>query len=69
MFIFILYVLSDYGYTILLNAQTNSSSGKVYIQTGGQLGFLCSDDFTQADADVVCREVGYPGATFYQFMS
>ncbi|XP_053374719.1 neurotrypsin-like [Mercenaria mercenaria] len=56
------------GYKIKLSGNRQASSGKVLIEHEGETGFVCSDDFDNADAKVVCRELGYKKGLSYNLM-
>lgn len=40
-------------------------SGRLEIYSNGEWGTLCDDEFDQTDADVVCQQLGYNGASSY----
>lgn len=42
----------------------NFQTGNVEVFFNGQWGTVCTDSFSNADADVVCHELGYARATF-----
>ncbi|XP_045169127.2 neurotrypsin-like [Mercenaria mercenaria] len=56
------------GYKIMLSGRRQASSGKVLIEHEGETSFVCSDDFDNADAKVVCRELGYKNGRSYNLM-
>ena len=44
---------------------TSYSSGRVQVYMG-DWGYICDDvDFTTAEADVICHQLGYSGALSY----
>lgn len=56
-------------YKIKLSGRRDASSGKVLIEHDGHTGFVCSDEFDNADAQVVCGELGYKNGVSYSLMS
>lgn len=57
------------GYRVKLSGKEQATSGKVLIEYDGATGFVCSDDFDDADALVVCRELGFKKGRAYDLMS
>ena len=43
-------------------ANGNLTAGRVEIFYNGQWGTICDDHWTQREADIICRELGFPGA-------
>uniref|UniRef100_A0A8D0C8G5 Neurotrypsin n=1 Tax=Scleropages formosus TaxID=113540 RepID=A0A8D0C8G5_SCLFO len=51
----------SHGIPIRLVGGENQKEGRVEIYVDGQWGTICDDGWTDRDADVVCRELGYTG--------
>ncbi|XP_066294734.1 neurotrypsin-like [Branchiostoma lanceolatum] len=49
--------------SIRLVGGASVSEGRVEVCHGGQWGTVCNDKFGLIEANLVCRELGYPGAT------
>ena len=47
---------------VRLAGSTNPGSGRVEILVGDQWGTICDTFWGLADAEVVCRDLGYSGA-------
>lgn len=56
-------------YKVKFSGKEHGVSGKVLIEHKGTTGFVCSDDFDNADAAVVCREMGFKKGRAYTLMS
>lgn len=55
-------------YKIKFSGKEHGPTGKVLIEHNGTTGFVCSDDFDNADAAVVCREMGFKKGRAYTLL-
>ena len=49
-------------YPVRLEGGSTPNEGRVEIYYNGQWGTVCDDSWTQTEADIVCRELGFTGA-------
>ncbi|XP_046390189.1 uncharacterized protein LOC124158856 [Ischnura elegans] len=50
---------ADLGFSVRLTGGKASHEGRVEVQAYGRWGVICDDLFGLADADVICRELGF----------
>ena len=60
---------SPYNGQIRLTGGTTVNQGLVEVYCNGQWGTVCDDGFGQAEADTVCRQLGYERAYDYGHLS
>ena len=48
---------------VRLTGSANEWEGTVEIENKGVWGTVCAEEWTSAEADVVCYQLGYPGAS------
>ena len=50
---------------VCLVGSNSHSEGRLEVLYSGKWGSVCSDSFTIVEANVVCHQLGYPGAVAY----
>ncbi|KAF7284717.1 hypothetical protein GWI33_021726 [Rhynchophorus ferrugineus] len=55
---------SDFGYQVRLVGGKDDNEGRIEITVFNITGYVCDDQFSTRDADVVCRELGFPLGAF-----
>ena len=51
-------------YPVRLKGGTSTREGRVEIYFNGEWGSICDTHWTQLEADIVCRELNFPGAEY-----
>lgn len=51
-------------YPVRLVGGTRPTEGRVEIYYNGEWGSICDDHWTLVEANIVCRELGFPGAQY-----
>ncbi|KAJ8982219.1 hypothetical protein NQ317_013521 [Molorchus minor] len=51
---------SDFGYSSRLVGTQHPSEGRIEVTAFGKTGYICDDNFGIDDANVLCKELGYP---------
>ncbi|KAL1502427.1 hypothetical protein ABEB36_007568 [Hypothenemus hampei] len=50
---------SDFGYSVKLAGAEGSNEGRIEVTVFSKTGYICDDQFTITDAEILCKELGF----------
>ena len=60
---------NPYNGMIRLQGGNFSNQGRVEVYCNGQWGTICDNGFGSADANTICRQLGYTGYIFFDHLT
>ena len=60
-----MHIITERELTIAIDFLSHSHSGNVLVQMGGIRGSVCAKGFSDTEANVTCRQLGYQGGVIY----